>query len=453
MKQKLPPFDVHSKLHYWLSYKYSDEITIALAIKGKLKIDILKTAIKDIYESTPVLQTHIIEKWKFVTRKLNKSFKNIDIDALLTIDNNEKKNPGNINGKIEESTLRFINQPINYLNDPPVKFFLSKKNKSEYLFFIKIHHSVSDAFGEYILASKIIQRYNILLEHKNSIILPGEPENYSMFPLKKILQKKKSKPKSKNLQSMSKISFFRDKETMDGTIKNHAFSLDESEFKKLQNITKKTKLSINDLLLAAIVRTTYKTINGRKAAIDQLRFIQTANLRKYLDIQGGIGNISSFYHASFHEKDLEDYSATLNTVLLEKNRTRDEQESIRNVFSLNFFKILPSKITRNIIKSNDSKIIIKQPQLTGMITNAGRLDNILEEPKDCKITYTWLLTPVHFSYGMQWFISSINDVLTINISYLDPVITEKTSAQLVKDFQKELDGLLKVNFTKLKNYN
>ncbi len=443
MKKQLPPFDVHSKLHYWLSYKYSDEITITFSITGNLDIDTLKKSAQEVYQATPILQTKIKERWIFVTRAIEPSFLNIDFNSLFSIDLEPKNNPGNIDGFHEESTIDFLNTPIDFLNHPPIKFCVTKKNDSETLFFIKVHHSVCDGFGVYLIASKIFQKYN---EHKgqaNTISLPEEPKNYSMFTLKKLLHKKQNHKQERT----KKCSFFRDSIATDGIFKNHPLILTNDEFTLIKNVSKKSELSFNDILLTVVCRSIYRILKMRDLPTDYLRFVQTANLRKHMNIEGGISNISSIYYANFSNEDLVDITTALKASLREKKRTLELQESIRHVFSLSIFKLIPSKLARKLIASNDKKSTITQPQLTALVANNGDVSNIIELPKDCTISYMWPFTPVHFSYGMQWFFLSIHKVLTINIVYFDPVISEETVRTLLTNFKEELHSLGDITWT------
>ncbi len=439
---KLTPFHKFNKMFYWLSHTYPYEMNVCVGLQGTLDIETLKEALKDIFLNTKNLQTRIKHCLFFTKRVYKKESKKFDINTLFTVEMNVKDDPGGIDSKLDNKTVAFLNDAIDLETEPPVKFYLAFKNKKEPVFFLKLHHTVSDAEGAYFLITKIFQQYNRLLNEKTVITLPEEPIQFSLDPLKHMIPDTYDEKKEFEEKSIT-ASFFKDSSAKEGIIKCIPFILNKNEFQSIKNISKETKYTINDILVSVVILATHDMIKKRKITVSPLRIEQLVNLRQLLNIRGGLSNFICAFSTLVLTNELAPVDKLIDTVHRKTKKTLEEKNYLRELLKILSIKFLTTKKLARLTKQSEAYLCKNNYSFfSATVSNPGRLDGLMENPYKCKINYMWGAMHPNPTFGTKWISHTINNNVTMNFIYADPIITEDTAKEMVDLFKSSLKKII-----------
>ena len=408
-------------------------MNFAFGISGQLDIEILKNSFKKIFFETPVLQTRIKKCLFFIKRSHKSSYQKNEINQLFIVKKlNESTYTTPEIKQLHNELISIINSYIDTSKEPPIKLFVCSINENKNIILLKVNHTLCDAHGSYILFSKIMQAYNGYKKTPNKITISDEPKNYSINGLKKY----KTLPNIAEEESEN-ILFHRDNNSAKGTLKSIPYYVTDDDYTLIKKCLKRADCSINDLIITSVALTYYSLFNEEKSK--DLKFESLYDFRKNLRISGGISNFVALFNIIIKPEDLQNKSEMLKVVHKKYTSIIERNIPLRNAAKALIMKYFPIQLVRHQFKKFEENILKNNhPHVTTSITNTGKLDEIIESPSECTIEYTWATTQTSPTYGMKWGAATINNRLTFNLAYLNPVITDKTATSLMKTFKKEL---------------
>jgi hypothetical protein len=434
---KIVPFNIYNRCYYWLGYNLPCDLNLAVGLLGDIDLEVLKLACKKVILKTPVLTTNIKDYLIFLKRKDACISSDFNINSYFTVSDRRLENPGGIDSIPDKNTTDFLNSRINLNNELPVKFFFTKGLEKEDCFFIlKLSQTVSDIKGGYIIVSKIFQEYNTLTQTPNKIALPSDPPSYSMNNLRS----SKNETGNDNTERL-RVSFFRDNNSFTGSFNKITFIFEKDCFSKIINFLKKTSYSLDDILFTALALSSGEILNEKGGLERFMRFGSNVDLRESLGIKGGISNFSSFWDILLEKDELKHAKSAIKLVHDKICASFKKSKDIKRAMKISFYKYFPSKLLVKYYASRE-KLLFKKPFFTSFLSTINNLEEILETPCGCKIKYSWVSSYPHFSFGLNWNVSTHKDKLFATLNFLDPVISEDTAFKLTDYFKKAIEHIL-----------
>lgn len=441
-KIKLPPFNVMNKNFYWSSHTIPYNMHFILDIRGPLDPSRLKEALLQTMMDIPVLRSIIKEGLFFTKRKVLKKINMLNPDSLLVVQ--EDANPNIDSQKMSGYIRDFLyNIPLEVERNVPIKSLLVRKNEHEWLMFIKIFHSTCDGYGAYLIISRIFQKYNILGGSENKIQIPPEPSSYSLRNLKKLLKDRAPSKEDRDQDKLleKKIGFVRDGDAPQGQEFFGHITVPEDKYREIIAFCRQKALTINNFFVAVIGRIMNTVLSARNSDYDVVSIGQVTSIRKYLGVKGGINNFISPFSLSLSKELFDSFESLVQGIADQTTKIFERKDFIEGLFKNRRVKYTPTKIMKKYMSAYEMQFFY-HPLSTTAVSNLGDLSGILEAPGGCTINNALSVGSANWSYGHQWIITTYNDVMTLSIPYLNPLLSHDTIQLFIKNFWTEIERVL-----------
>jgi NRPS condensation-like uncharacterized protein len=432
-KTETIPANTGDIYNYAMNEFYVPEIHMFLKFEKKLDLTILRNAIKCCFISEPVLRTFYVSRW------IKPYWKKIPIENLpeyLKIVENLTHD--------EESVV--LNKFLSFKHDekipPQIQLLLLRSKKDKLI--IKINHQIVDAEGLKEMSYLLSSYYKTLL--KNPEFIPSEnkgsrsmkPLFRKFFPFKFMGIYKNYFSTILNTINYSDPLVFPAKNITKGLPKYliHDISLKKTKF--LIKYSKNKDATINDIMVAAILRSLIKFIkpSGKK----ELQIVGTVNLRRYLDSSyiKGLCNLSSFYLPFFGKDPGENFEDTLEIVKTTINKLKNDYLGLGFILgSFTFLAPYPYVGKIKIIKKI-YKTIVETGKLTPAFTNMGKIDENLLDFGNTEVLEAKLLVPPVYPPAFILGLSGFKNSLTLTTGFFESSINKDDYLKMFELIDGEL---------------
>ncbi len=380
-------------------------IQLEMGFEYKLDEKRLERAVSLIMDRIPFLGC------RFVPKRFRPYFERIEIERFtlfhLTLDQAEFE--------------AFKNERMDFFNGPQIKTYLHRSSSKD-RFLIKVSHIVSDAAGVKEIAGELSKIYNHLKydpDFKPEPILEDYRGFWQIFrqvPWHAILRiiynymceiYGSKFPGRSHVVPIQKVS--------GDKIKLFTKHIDETQFASLNAYAKEMHVTINDVLVTAIIRALSKTGNVKPGKA--LRLGMAVDLRRYLPGKKArsIANFSSLELFNYGENIEIDFESTLIRVAQKTNKRKSSWLGLSTfVSTYPMLWCLPFCVLK-VAGSKGWEIKSSSPNSFDWLTNMG----VIQEEKvdfDGKPSTAWLLVPGCILPMLFFGCSSYNGTLTLSWS-------------------------------------
>lgn len=315
----------------------------------------------------------------------------------------------------------FKNERMDFFNGPQIETCLLRSCSKD-RFSIKVSHLVCDAAGVKEIAGALSKIFNRL---KDDPDFKPEPdlEDYRGFwrifrqvpwyAIPRIIYNYMREIYGSKFPGRSHVVPMR--KASGDKIQLFTRHIDETQFSCLKTYAKEKHATINDVLVAAIVRALSKTGDFKPGKA--LRLGMAVDLRRYLPGKkaGSIANFSSLELFNFGENVEEDFESTLDRVVEKTNKRKSSWLGLSAfVSTYPILWILPFSVLK-IAGSKGWEIKSGSPNSFDWLTNMGviRKEDV---DFDGEPSTAWLLVPGCVLPMLFFGCSSYNETLTLSWS-------------------------------------
>ncbi|MCP5064703.1 MAG: non-ribosomal peptide synthetase, partial [Ignavibacteriae bacterium] len=407
--------------------------SVLFKINQKLNDCHLKETVKHLLNHHDALRIHMDNKSNNELTIAN----SLNILPYNYIDLSESK----LDQKVQiESICSDAQESLNLGNGPIFKIIYIDLGENEGRILIVVHHIAIDGVSWRILLEDFQLIYKMLSENKE-VHLPPKTTSFKEWASRLKVHSESDKIINdfeywNILASSSKISFQVDEEGTNNekSTVNEIISFDEITTKQLlQDVNKKYNTKINDILLAALLRS-YSTWSGKRSLFIDLEGHGRENLFEDLDISRTIGWFTSIYPLFLDLKKSINIGESIKLV----------KEQIRKIPSGGISYGLLRYLSDN---DNYSKNLQSLDDVGVTFNYLGQFDSILDENSIFKIASE--------SKGNERSENDIRDSLiditgsvgnsklTIIFSYSSNLFDNASIKSWAMNYKKELEGIIK----------
>ena len=419
------------------SHASDTQIHCIVTLDSRLDGDLFKKSLSYTIRQNPILAC------RFVNQKNEHAYwqetSELKVDEYLQlVESNE----------IDAEIHKFLTSPIDVYKGPIFKALIIRSAADVLCF--KVSHVLADAGGVKELVGIIADTYSNL-QSNAPIKNQTNAIDRSLYPIYKQINfiKKvkivlygmrvyinKNYP-SKNWALPLKASQQK-KKTI---IKLH---VNKNQFESLKIFCNKNKVTMNDVITAAIFRALHKYIHPTN--ITPLRIISTVDLRRFYPTNhtGLIANCASLIYINIGRsigKDIFETTSKVNQAILWQKQ---------GAFGLDFhlFSIKqPAKIpfpVYTIIHRLAKWLsgVINTPSVLPVFTNMGNIENTTVKFGIANAIGAYLTAPIANYPGLIIGMSGFNRSLTITSGFCESVITEDSMQSLFSHISKDIDEIV-----------
>jgi NRPS condensation-like uncharacterized protein len=213
---------------------------------------------------------------------------------------------------------------------------------------------------------------------------------------------------------------------------------DQRRFKALQAIAGRSNATLNDLMVAALLRALARQLdwNGK----DALRLIGTADLRRYLPGQraAGLCNLSSFYFCNFGQNLGENLDDTVNIVKEQLDPLKNDYIGLGFILGT-WLTVLPYPfVVTNAVLPRIFSNLSRSKNMPPAMTNMGKIDDESLDFGEPKTVAAELATPPNLPPMMVTGLSGFKDTLTLSTSFYESAIPREKFEDLFDLVEDEL---------------
>lgn len=411
----------------------SSQIQAIMKLDGRLDFNKLVRAVRLTVDVEPVLGCRFIESdspyWK--------RFDDIDNIKFCSIEQTDN---------LDEAVQRFLESPMDMINDPMVIVKLIRSSTCDTLGF-KINHVCCDGGGakEYIqLISDIYSR----IDKDDNGFVPNPSMNSWKDHERLLSALSKSNPNTEwgPLTQIPLTTWrFPWKNIRTG---NMGFAVCRLPYGNLDILSKYAKTrgaSINDLILTAVYRAMFEIAKPPYGVPMDIPI--TMDLRKYLpdNKAEAIRNFSSGVILRIDRRANELFEGTLSRVMALTKDVKNRHPSIKNakclelIEKMNFHQIcVYFKTLSQIINLASQNPFITINRCSPVLSNVGFISKSLLKFGENTVTDAYILPPTVRAPGMLLVASTYNGIITLAVGYYKPSVRKSDMEGLLNKIKDEL---------------
>lgn len=396
---KIIKAEMWDKMQYLFRNYYDRMVHAVLHFDNLIDPEILKNVIVIMAEKAPVLHSSFHENpvnpyW---------SVEKYTVDDILTVADSDDP---------YKDSYDFLCQSIPVTSNVQFKILLLNKDGRSTLAMIVNHMCFDGGDFKYFL-KKLAKNYNAMLSGENPTDLKsGTRSAEQVYTKLNASDKKIAKGLYKNISDVKDKHVFPLKPASDAdrTMIN-VRKIERPVFTEMKNTGKRLGVTVNDVMLAAYVRSLYEIIGMRDD--ETLSIPCMVDLRRHIEggeNAGGLANHTGFMLCTVHGK-----GETINDTLI--NVMRSTKSSKRDKF-MGLYSLPLLKLAYTILPFSISEFAIKigyNNPLIGM-SNIGLLSEELLTFGNAKPVDGFMTGAVKYKPFMQLAMTTLNDELTMTIA-------------------------------------
>ena len=366
---------LEDQIFFWMDSQFDSQNHAVLRFNGRVDEKILEKAGNLTLVAEPVLACRYVPS---LFRQYWEPISLSDAPSLLTILHSED-DPDTLSRFLE------VDQPIDHLKGPQVRFYLLRGGERDTLV-IKISHVVGDGGAVrdlcYLLSflygkSLADPNYRPLPNLKGSRSLTQVTKHFGFVDMLKILRR--------SLRDMAGIFYpfiFKKPsfEPMDPADRAYEIAfIDRKRYNAIKHFARFLNVTVNDLVTAAYFRAFYTWVNSHPETI--LRLVITADLRRFLPDRKAetLCGLSGFIYMNIGRDLGDSLKETALLVNRHMNAIKQDYPGLGGSFPLTylFFKTLPLPIAlfpHSFMAGQMKKQYIYPGKIAPLLTNTGTID-------------------------------------------------------------------------------
>lgn len=396
---KIIKAEMWDKMQYLFRNYYDRMVHAVLHFDNLIDPGILKNVIVIMAEKAPVLHSSFHENpvnpyW---------SVEKYTVDDILTVADSDDP---------YKDSYDFLCQSIPVTSNVQFKILLLNKDGRSTLAMIVNHMCFDGGDFKYFL-KKLAKNYNAMLSGENPTDLKsGTRSAEQVYTKLNASDKKIAKGLYKNISDVKdKHVFPLTPASDDDSTMINVRKIERPVFTEMKNTGKRLGVTVNDVMLAAYVRSLYEIIGMRDD--ETLSIPCMVDLRRHIEggeNAGGLANHTGFMLCTVHGK-----GETINDTLI--NVMRSTKSSKRDKF-MGLYSLPLLKLAYTILPFSISEFAIKigyNNPLIGM-SNIGLLSEELLTFGNAKPVDGFMTGAVKYKPFMQLAMTTLNDELTMTIA-------------------------------------
>lgn len=396
---KIIKAEMWDKMQYLFRNYYDRMVHAVLHFDNLIDPEILKNVIVIMAEKAPVLHSSFHENpvnpyW---------SVEKYTVDDILTVADSDDP---------YKDSYDFLCQSIPVTSNVQFKILLLNKDGRSTLAIIVNHMCFDGGDFKYFL-KKLAKNYNAMLSGENPTDLKsGTRSAEQVYTKLNASDKKIAKGLYKNISDVKdKHVFPLTPASDDDRTMINVRKIERPVFTEMKNTGKRLGVTVNDVMLAAYVRSLYEIIGMRDD--ETLSIPCMVDLRRHIEggeNAGGLANHTGFMLCTVHGK-----GETINDTLI--NVMRSTKSSKRDKF-MGLYSLPLLKLAYTILPFSISEFAIKigyNNPLIGM-SNIGLLSEELLTFGNAKPVDGFMTGAVKYKPFMQLAMTTLNDELTMTIA-------------------------------------
>lgn len=396
---KIIKAEMWDKMQYLFRNYYDRMVHAVLHFDNLIDPEILKNVIVIMAEKAPVLHSSFHENpvnpyW---------SVEKYTVDDILTVADSDDP---------YKDSYDFLCQSIPVTSNVQFKILLLNKDGRSTLAMIVNHMCFDGGDFKYFL-KKLAKNYNAMLSGENPTDLKsGTRSAEQVYTKLNASDKKIAKGLYKNISDVKdKHVFPLTPASDDDRTMINVRKIERPVFTEMKNTGKRLGVTVNDVMLAAYVRSLYEIIGMRDD--ETLSIPCMVDLRRHIEggeNAGGLANHTGFMLCTVHGK-----GETINDTLI--NVMRSTKSSKRDKF-MGLYSLPLLKLAYTILPFSISEFAIKigyNNPLIGM-SNIGLLSEELLTFGNAKPVDGFMTGAVKYKPFMQLAMTTLNDELTMTIA-------------------------------------
>lgn len=396
---KIIKAEMWDKMQYLFRNYYDRMVHAVLHFDNLIDPEILKNVIVIMAEKAPVLHSSFHENpvnpyW---------SVEKYTVDDILTVADSDDP---------YKDSYDFLCQSIPVTSNVQFKILLLNKDGRSTLAMIVNHMCFDGGDFKYFL-KKLAKNYNAMLSGENPTDLKsGTRSAEQVYTKLNASDKKIAKGLYKNISDVKdKHVFPLTPASDDDRTMINVRKIERPVFTEMKNTGKRLGVTVNDVMLAAYVRSLYEIIGMRDD--ETLSIPCMVDLRRHIEggeNAGGLANHTGFMLCTVHGK-----GETINDTLI--NVMRSTKSSKRDKF-MGLYSLPLLKLAYTILPFSISEFAIKigyNNPLIGM-SNIGLLPEELLTFGNAKPVDGFMTGAVKYKPFMQLAMTTLNDELTMTIA-------------------------------------
>jgi NRPS condensation-like uncharacterized protein len=421
------PAEISDKIQYFLSSNADQQMRFIIYLGGKVDIGILKKAFRLTIYSEPIFSFTFKENSRDACwQKQNDP----DPDLLLDLIETE--------ADVDNEVHKFLTFQVSPFRFPIVKSRIIRNSQKDVLC-INMNHTPTDGAGLKEFVKTLASNYNKLLENSDYCGSPNPDGDrsirqvtgsFTFLQLAGFVRQGFKKPKRLpswsfgwNKQGTETGKYFRSVRTAPET------------FDKIKAFGKLKNATVNDLVLAAFIRT-FAVINPENMAAAKPVIIPV-DLRKYIrpGHKTGICSLTSSLICNIGSDTGTSFSETLGKVCDEMNRKKRSHSEMNMLAP---FLVLSKFIPYQKLKEQTMQR--KMPPIP-LVTNLGIIN-----PQDIDfgripVEYSYVTGVISYKDYFSMAYSTFNKVISFSIGFTGGEAQEKKVDNFLSRLKAELEGI------------
>jgi len=299
-------------------------VQCAVLIEGKLKINVLKTALQNIVNQYEILRTSFYQlpEMKIPMQVIADNYE-IDVTEVDLCNLTEQEQEACLN----ELFNKIKKLPFDLKKQPPVQASIITLSPEKYILTLNLSALIADGYTLKYLANKISDSYGACLQGQN---LDDEPMQYADIAewQNQLLELEESLGKEywlqQNTNFIDRFNFwFENKEIGNGKFQSQCinFKVDNNLVKEIELLASKHHVNNSDILLACWLIVLNKITSKPDLCIGIL-----ADGRKYAELERALGLLAKYLPLACHLKAETKFSEILKQVNESVNNAWEWQE-------------------------------------------------------------------------------------------------------------------------------
>lgn len=348
----------------------------------------------------------------------------------------------------DPAVIDFVNSRLDLTSQPPIRIlFSSGPNQSRMI--IKSHHGFSDGKGLLFLLNEMRRCY--LDPADENAREPPPAENRGFFPryLKAGIHRWPGILfRLFSLAWASRHKFHPGQLLPSASAKPAALGHDSrlhwlnlffppDEALAIHNRARRYEVKINDIILAAAVRTFFRSDLNPFQGEGNPEILMAVDLRGTFGHPAMLANMSGIEIISVPRSELGSFPQTVAEVKAQTSRIKSRNPGLPYLLPLACSRILPYPMVKGFFHWFGRRIH-SPSHLRNGVTNLGIIDPTLSDWGGAKLLRLSLLSPRIFPWGYTVTITSFNGSIEMNLGFLSPYLTLESAQRLSQCFKNEL---------------